>query len=136
MSTFLTKDDLKTAAPLQTLSVLTASDDKVLESIVSENIARFSSYLQGRYDTKAIFATRDEDRPQVVLKYLKDLVIHDVYARQGRGHVGEVVQTRYKAALKWLEQIGEGRLSPDLPLRKGAANSPSMGAKPPYSSRF
>ena len=28
--------------------------------------------------------------------------------RQGRGQVGDTVQTRYKAALHWLEEIGPG----------------------------
>ena len=80
MTTFLTKEDLKTAMPISTLQALTAADDDVLAAIISENIARFESYLQGRYDTTAIFAAQGDARSQVVLKYLKDLVVHDVYA--------------------------------------------------------
>lgn len=136
MDKFLSKEELKTAAPSPMLEALSTADDSILERIISENIARCESYLQGRYDAKTIFEARGEARSAVLLKYLKDLVVYDLYARQSRGQVGEAVKSRYEAAMHWLEQISQGRLMPELPTRKEATSEARMDSHPHYGNKF
>ena len=135
MDKFLIKDELKTVASSTMLTALTTPDDNIIDTVIIENIALFKSYLQGGYDVEAIFSTRGEHRSPVVLKYLKDLVIHDLYARQERVHMADSVRTRYKEALNWLESIGQGSLSPDLPVRNRQID-PNLSSEPTYRSKF
>ena len=55
-NTFLSKNELKTAAPQALLDSLSAGSDELIQQLARENIDRISSYLQGRYDTEAIFS--------------------------------------------------------------------------------
>ena len=136
MDTFLNKNELKTAAPEALLRSLSGRDEELLSQLIRENMDRISSYLQGRYDTEAIFSARGEARSSIILKYLKDLVVHDLLSAQSHGKVGETVLRRHAEALSWLEQIGEGRLSPSLPLRSDAHTASDLGSDPRYGHRF
>ena len=135
MDTFLNTEELKTAAPQALLNSLSAGQEDLLQQLALENIDRISSYLQGRYDAKAIFSARGDTRSAIILKYLKDLVVHDLLAAQSHGQVGETVRRRHEEAISWLEQIGQGRLSPDLP-RRDQSTTPGLGSKPRYTHRF
>ena len=107
----------------------------LIERLITENISRLSSYLSLRYDVAKILGARGELRHPALLKCLKNMVTYDLYARQGRGHVGEVIQKQYHAAIDWLEQVAAGHLDPALPLRPDAQGH-MMGGNKAYSTRF
>ena len=137
MKAFLTKEELKSVAPLQTIQAISSSDDEIITILIDENAALIASYLQGRYDTEAIFATENKARSVLIVKYLKDLVIYDLYTRQGQGHVGESIELRYKEAMQWLKKVSLGELSPpDLPIKTDAVHAPFWESGRKYRHRF
>ena len=137
MKVFLTKEELKSVAPLQTIQAISSSDDEIVHTLIDENIALIASYLQGRYNTEALFSSTGASRPALIVKYLKDLVIYDLYTRQGPGHVGESVELRYKEAMQWLKKVSLGELSPpDLPTQEGVMQTPFWQSSRKYRHRF
>lgn len=111
---FLTEPELKTVATAEIINIITQNKDEIVTTIIEESISLMSSYLFKYYDTAAIFSKTAEDRSKVVIKYLKDIVIHEVYVRRTR-QMNEVAKNRYDEAMLWLEKVGKGEIEPDLP---------------------
>lgn len=114
---FLTKNELKTVATIEVVDLITKTDDSIVDEIIAESIDLMRSYLYKYFDTDSVFNATGGERKRIVVKYLKDIVIHEIYQRRSRT-MNEVAKLRYDEALNWLEQIGKGNISPDLPLRK------------------
>lgn len=114
---FLTEEELKTVATSEVINLITQNEDEIVATIIAESIDLFSSYLYKYYDTEAIFAAEGEDRSKVLLKYLKDVVIHEIYIRRSR-NFNEVAKMRYDEAMIWLEKIAKGEISPDFPVQQ------------------
>ena len=111
---YLTKGELKTVAPITVIDAITDTDEGVVNEIVEENIEIIKSFLS-TYDVQTIFSQRGDARHKIVLKYLKDMVVHDIYTIHTRSQVNESLRDRYQDAMTWLEKISRGQLSPELP---------------------
>lgn len=76
---------------------------------------QIKSYLSTRYDTEAIFAAEGDDRNKLLLMYFIDIVLFHLHSHLP-GRMGiEQRRERYKDALKWLQDVANGSISPDLP---------------------
>lgn len=106
---FLTKAELKTVSVPQVVDKAINNDVTIVEDIITESIAIMISYLSGRFDTDAIFSAADNDRDRVVLKYLKDIVIHEIYTRK-TDDFHQVTKSRYDEAMLWLEKVASGKI--------------------------
>ncbi|AUS06470.1 phage protein Gp36 family protein [Pseudotamlana carrageenivorans] len=111
---FLIKDELKTVATIELINLITQSDETIVTEIIEESIEIFKSYLFKYFDTEAIFTASGTDRSKVVLKYLKDVVIHELYIRRSK-QMNDVAKMRFDEAMLWLEKVSKGNISPDLP---------------------
>ena len=133
---YLSKSELNTVAPIALVEALADMEDDLVETLILENIDLMKGYFQGRYDAEAIFAKEGDGRDKVVLKYLKDLVLHDLHVRHARGKGNELIRQRYEDALQWLQGVGQGLHSPDLSRKeeadRGSVGSFRLGSKPPY----
>ena len=142
MNTFLSKQELKTVASISTIDKLTAGNDFVVEQIIDESIALMRSYLARHYDTDAIFSASANKRHLTVLKYLKDIVIFEIYDRLTREE-NDVARRRYDAAIQWLVDLNEGTLA-DATLPQAAApegedatsGDVRFGSNTQYQSRY
>lgn len=136
---FLDPTELKTVAPQEVLNLITGQDDSIAATIISESIDLMKSYLYGAFDTEAIFSKTGAERSLIVLKFLKDIVIHEIYIRRSRS-ANEVTQARYNEALLWLEKVAEGKITPALPLKaKGMPPGGTflkLGANANYPNKF
>ena len=115
---FLNKEELRSVAPIAIIDKITAEDDSIIDIIIAESIAVMTSLLSRYYDTDAIFSaevTTDEEgnttdnRNQMVVKYLKDISIYEIYNRCTREQ-NEVAETRYNIAMEWLTKLNSGEL--------------------------
>ena len=113
---FLTKDELKTKATIELINLIINRDDGIVETIIEESIAVMESYLFEHFDTAVIFAAEDGDRSNVVLKFLKDIVIHEIYLVRSK-QFNEAAKMKYDEAILWLEKIEDGKKKPDLPIK-------------------
>lgn len=113
---FLTQDELKTVATAEVVNLITRGDEAIVTQIIVESIDLVKTYLFMHFDTNAIFTAVDDARSQVILKYLKDIVIHEIYIRRTK-QVNEAAKLRYDEAMLWLEKVAKGIIQPDLPLK-------------------
>jgi len=111
---FIEVTDLNTVSVPQVVSKVLNNDDTIGEEIISETVALMRSYLSGRFDVDAIFnATENKDK--VVVKYCKDIVIHEIYTRKTEDY-NQVTKGRYDEAMLWLEKVAAGKIpANDLP---------------------
>lgn len=113
---FLKKEELKTVATQEVVQLITSNDATIVEEIILESIDLMKSYLFKYYDTDKIFSQTGDERSRIVLKYLKDIVIHEIYIRRTK-NLNEVARIRYDEALMWLDKIVKGTIQVDLPKR-------------------
>lgn len=115
---FLDKKELRSVAPLAIIDKITAEDDSIIDIIIEESIAVMISLLSRYYDTEAIFSEKvvtDDDgniidnRNKMVVKYLKDIAIYEIYNRCTREQ-NEVAEARYNIAMEWLTKLNSGEL--------------------------
>ncbi len=111
---FLNIDELKTVATREVVDLITNNDNTIIEEIIAESIDLMKSYLFKHYDTNEIFSKEGEERSKVILKYLKDIVIHEVYIRRTKT-MNEIAKERYDEAMLWLEKMTKGTIEADLP---------------------
>ena len=109
---FLSIDELRTVIPDDVKGQMVESAQ--IEQIIAEEQAKIASYLQGRYDTEAIFAAEDDKRNLAVLSHLKVMVLACIYTVNGR-QLNEVTQHRHNEAMRWLEDVALGKITPQLP---------------------
>lgn len=111
---FLTKEELKTVATLEVVNLITKGDDTIVTEIIEETIDIIKTYLFKHFDVDAIFEAEAEERSRVILKYLKDITIHEIYIRRTK-QMNEVAKLRFDEAMLWLEKVSKGIIQPDLP---------------------
>ncbi|MDY3512970.1 DUF1320 family protein [Riemerella anatipestifer] len=126
---FLKIDELKTVATREVIDLITNGDNSIVEEIIAESIDLMKSYLFKYYDTTAIFEKEENERPKVLLKYLKDIVIHEIYIRRTK-NMNEVAKTRYDEAMLWLEKIARGTIEADLPKKMVDIDGDGVPDKP------
>lgn len=113
---FLTKEELKTVATAEIVNIIVNSDDTIITEIIDESIDLMRSYLHQNFDTEVIFAAVDVERPKIIVKYLKDIVIYEIYCRRTQ-RINELAKERYDEAMLWLEKVAKGLINPGLPTR-------------------
>lgn len=114
---FLGKEELITVLPLSLADALTNSEDHIIDQIIRESISLMTSYLSCTYDTSAIFSASGEQRNLTVLKFLKDIVVFELYRSHTR-ETNEAAAERYEAALQWLRDLNSGSIQDgSLPLK-------------------
>ncbi len=119
---FLTEKELKTVATTEVVNLITSNNDGIVVEIIEESIDLMKSYLFKHYDTEQIFSAIGDDRSKVILKYLKDIVIYEIYIRRTKQY-NEVAKLRYDEAMLWLEKVGYGKIDVDLPRKPTSENA-------------
>lgn len=110
MNNFLSKEELKTVAAMPTIEKITAGNPFVVEQIIDESISIMRSLLSRHYNTDAIFSATGNARHLTILKYLKDIVIFEIYDRLTREE-NDVARRRYDTAMQWLNDLNAGTLA-------------------------
>lgn len=113
---FLNKEELQTVATAEIVNIIVNSDDTIIEEIIDESIDLMRSYLHQNYDTDTLFDQTGDDRSKIIVKYLKDIVIYEIYSRRTR-QMNELAKQRYDEAIMWLDKITKGEINPGLPPR-------------------
>lgn len=114
---FLTTDDLKARLQLRFLNEIAADYPNAFTTHESETIDLFKSKLGNRYNTESIFSQTGADRSKLIVKYMSDIVIYELLQNNPTRNVGDTYLLRYKAAIKWINGIRDGKETPsELPL--------------------
>ena len=108
---FLTKEDLISVCDIEIIDIITNGNNEITETIINESIDKMKSFLSRRYDIDTIFSAIGADRKSIIVKYLKDIVIFEIYERHSREGANEVVERRYTEAMAWLGKINNGEFA-------------------------
>ncbi len=115
---FLTDNDYIVASADAVKILQQCSEEK---RITAEDMAieEISGYLRCRYDTDKIFAAKGSDRNKVIVMYACDVALYHLnsWLPMKMGH--EIRKERYERAIKWLNDVQGGKITPDLPTMMG-----------------
>ena len=115
---FLTEEDYIVASNTA-LSVLQQCSQDKRETAERMAIEEVSGYLRSRYDVKKIFAATGNGRNSVVVLRTCDVALYHLSAWLPNQMGHEIRLERYELALKWLEGVQAGKITPDLPTVTG-----------------
>ena len=104
---FLIKAELKTVATIPLINKLTDADDDIITDIINESISLIRGKLSKFYDVETIFNATGSDRNLTVLKYLKDIVIYEIYERCTRDQ-NLVAKRRRDEAMTEIDKLNTG----------------------------
>lgn len=112
---FLNIDDFKAVVDSVTLDVIHQSDTLNLARAENYALEEISSYLRGRYDMAAAFASTTTRNNQLVM-VCADITLYHLISWLPKRIGFEIRETRFKSALDWLKDVQAGKATPDLPL--------------------
>lgn len=113
---FITDDDYSVQARNDVLTLLDKSDDNAtLRQAELYAISQITMRLSGRYDMNLVFSQRDSDRNYYIVMITIDIAIYHLYSQKAPRKIPEYRDIRYRDAMDWLEDVGNGNNPTDLP---------------------
>lgn len=110
---FLEKEDYAFSINIPVLDALTGGDDGIIDELSAEAVEEMKSFLNARYDVDAIFEAGGGDRNKTIVMYCKDIALYHIYSIYNLRMIPGNRITRYKHALKWLEDVCEQKINPE-----------------------
>lgn len=99
-------------------------DDSVQEDLIAldtielQQIAFIKSKIRSRFDTAVVFSVADyEDKP-IIKQVLTSLVNYFVVKRNAPRKIPTDFKDNYNWAIKWLNEVRDGKETPELPLKE------------------
>ena len=77
--------------------------------------AEMESYLRERYDLAAIFSAEGNDRNPLIKMFMVDIAVYHLFCAIAPRNIPQIRLDRYNAAIKWLDMVRKGQISPALP---------------------
>ena len=115
---FLTENDYIVASA-DALTIFSQSTPKKREKAEKMAIEEIAGYLRSRYDTGLIFSAVGDNRNDVIVMHACDITLYHLVSwlpgKMGR----EIRKERYERAVKWLEEVQAGKVTPNLPTCTG-----------------
>jgi len=118
MPLYVSQAELKTVGIAEVINMITQSDTTIVDQIIEETVDIFKTYMGGLYDVETVFNETGAARSKTVMKYVKDVAIHEIYNRASK-ELNEVVRLRYEDAMKWLDKVSQGKIDLNLPYAGG-----------------
>lgn len=138
---YLELEELKTVVYEYQFTQITEGDDTIILTAIETAIEEVKSYLtandqhrfgDGRYlyDVDAIFAAEGVDRNPLILAITKTVTEWWVTQLCNADIVYEQIKERYDRAIKWLDQLKDGKVNlkslPQLPDTDSIIDSPTF----------
>jgi phage gp36-like protein len=115
---FLTENDYIVASA-DALTIFSQSTPEKREKAEKMAIEEIAGYLRSRYDTGLIFSAVGDNRNDVIVMHACDITLYHLTSwlpgKMGR----EIRKERYERAVKWLEEVQAGKVTPNLPTCTG-----------------
>lgn len=112
---FLLEDDYKAQLKEQALDALTGYNNHVRMDVETKAQAEMESYLRERYDVAVIFSTEGNDRNPLIKMFMVDIAVYHLFCAIAPRNIPQIRLDRYNSAIKWLDMVRKGQISPALP---------------------
>lgn len=114
---WVTKEDLATHLRNEQIAAIARDDETIVEAAIDGAVAEAKGYLEA-FDRDTIFTTEGADRNQLLLIFVKDIAVYHLIILSNVNTGYEMRKQRYERAIKWLESVQGGQVTPDLPIKK------------------
>ncbi len=118
---FITKEELQTAIYEYQLADITGMDvdDIAVWHAVAAAVSEASSYLNAKYDIRAIFSAEGDDRHPLLVEHVKSIAVWYIIKRANTDIIFDRAKEYYKAAIDWLKLVAgvgtdDETIAPDL----------------------
>lgn len=125
---FLTIEDFKKQIRDDQLMVVIQDDTTLLDSAELSARSEMDTYLNQRYDAAQIFAASGTERNALIVMYLVDMALYQLYSNVNPRKIPQLRTDRYDMAVTWLKNVADGKLSPGLPESTGTADDIRWGS--------
>ena len=111
---FITKSELSSHMHIETVDVITGSDDAIVDAAIDAAISEAKGYLT-EFDTEHIFGATGGDRHPLLVTFVKDIAVWHLVVLSNYNADIELREKRYNRAIDWLKYVQKGLVVPDLP---------------------
>ena len=130
MANFIDIADYDATVHREILDSLVRDDESLVEICEERAIAEMKCYLGKRYDTKAIFDAREDDRNQLVLMMALDIAVYHIFSIHNPMKIAAIRKDRYERAKEWLKAVADEQITisdaPLLPIEEQVSANPFM----------
>lgn len=129
---FIEIEDYKVVIGEAAFKTVSQADPEVVANAETEAVEEISGYLRPVYDTAAIFAAVGDGRDRLLVMRAADIALYHMSAALPQKMGAEIRKERYDRAIKWLEDVQSGKITPALPL--AAKNETATPVATTYNS--
>lgn len=86
-------------------------DPQIIEICEDRAISEMKSYLNKKYDCKAIFSQTGEERHPLILMFALDITIYHIFCQHNPYKMSKIREDRYERAIKWLKGVMKGDIT-------------------------
>lgn len=131
MNNFINITDYDASIHREILDSLVRGDadgNAVVEVCENRAIATIRSIIGNRYDCDQIFAAKDEQRNDLILKVAIDIAVYEIFCQHNPYKMSQTRKDRYDDAMEWLREVRDYKANiegaPLLPDETQASNTP------------
>jgi len=125
---FLEKQDFTASIHEEILNALTRDNDDVIEDNVSRTVDEMKAYMNGRYDTTAIFNATGDDRNKFIVRLGLSISIYYICLAHNPRKLTQTILSEFERAIETLEKIQSGKVTPEgLPVPEPEEGTNSGG---------
>ncbi len=122
---FISKEEIKTHLYDYQVDQITDNDDSIVTSAIDTAVSEVKSYLANRYDVDTIFAATGSERSALIVEHVKVCAVYHLLLLCNVDAIYERYEKAYERSTKFLQQVADGLLSPDLPYLQTGNGSPT-----------
>lgn len=112
---FLEIEELKTHVRSESMASIIRNDETIGQAAIDGAMVEAKGYLT-RFNTAIIFGAVTDERNQLLLIFVKDIAVWHLVNLCNPNIDLKLRKERYDRAIKWLEGVQSGMITPDLPL--------------------
>jgi len=117
---YITSEDLKTKIKDNVINDTTENDNTLIDSIELCALSEVKAYITHYYDLDLEFTLTGTQRNYFLVKIIVDIMLYEISSRLTPNNIPQIRKDRYDAAVVWLTQVSQGKLTPNVPQRDPA----------------
>lgn len=114
---FIEERELETRKTKHIIEAIDENNSYIINEIVEMAISDVSTYLSAKYDVEFIFNQKGDKRNPTIKRIVIDFVTMYLFERFSSNEIPDSVTERYDKNIKMLQDLANGRLGINLPLK-------------------